>query len=68
MSHKADGCNYIETCFYLWKCKDCNYHFAVESGNVCFDGKFKCPVCGYEHLYDEHIENFDIIIDYYSGD
>ena len=57
MSNDADGWNFIETCFILWKCKNCNYHFAVEEANVC----------SWEVGYNEQTEEFNVVINYYGG-
>jgi len=67
MSNDADGWNFIETCFILWKCKNCNYHFAVEEANICRDINVKCPVCSWEVGYNEQTEEFNVVINYYGG-
>lgn len=35
--------------FTLWKCKNCNYHFALEVGAVVEKYENMCPCCGYKH-------------------
>jgi len=66
MVNVADGWNYIETCFVVWKCKDCNFHFAVAESNVCEGNVVKCPVCSQEHSYEEKTEEVEVVIDYYG--